>query len=253
MKGSNHTMPITSSPVGLALIDLRKFIPLILLVFFGACDGRQSDPPQEPSTQLVTLSQQTGISISVIKILESETGAKAKQLRRHESGLVDSNYPSQKAPAEKSVHLPGICVSVKSGTNQYALIKQINSKINKLGYRAFSCDGKDVNDEPWLAVLQCDDEFTPLVYMQTNGINYGLDNARLIARIKLLSAGLDLKLSGADFEWCEFKIEKDPQDWDKFAAQVYKLCPDIVEQGTKTVAELAKQMKASKMLYLWFD
>ena len=85
------------------------------------------------------------------------------------------------------------------------------------------------------------------------GINVGLNNAQLIEHLRILNKRLDLKLLAADFDWCEFEINKDPNDWDELAEEIYKLCPDVVDQGTYDLKTFSKELKESKRLYLWFD
>jgi hypothetical protein len=40
---------------------------------------------------------------------------------------------------------------------------------------------------------------------------------------------------------------------DTLAEEIYSMCPDVVDQGTGTVEELAREMKESKLLYFWWD
>lgn len=225
----------------------------MLIFVLQSCGGKQEE---KKSRALEILSKQTGIPVSIIKILESETGAKAEHLKRHQSIIVDLTKPNatdQQTAEEALLLLPGVFVGVKSTTDYYDLLKGIRTKLKSSGYRVFFCNGREVNDKDGIAIVKSEDEFTPLVYMQTNGINYDLDNAQLIKRLKLLSQRLDLKLLGADFDWCEFLIQKEPEDWNQLAEEIYALCPDIVEQGTQTVSALAREMKETKRLYLWFD
>jgi Domain of unknown function (DUF4253) len=39
----------------------------------------------------------------------------------------------------------------------------------------------------------------------------------------------------------------------KLAAEVYELCPDVVDQGTMTVEVLEEENKASGRIFLWWD
>jgi hypothetical protein len=89
--------------------------------------------------------------------------------------------------------------------------------------------------------------------MHTNGINYGINNHKLISYLDSLNQSLQLKLIGADFDWCEFEIRKEPADWHQLAERLYEICPDIVEQGTGDIQTLETELKNSKRLYFWFD
>jgi hypothetical protein len=48
---------------------------------------------------------------------------------------------------------------------------------------------------------------------------------------------------------CRYNVK----DWMILAKEAYKVCPDIVDQGTRTVAKLAQEMKRTKRLYFWWD
>jgi len=38
-----------------------------------------------------------------------------------------------------------------------------------------------------------------------------------------------------------------------FAKEMYKVCPDIVDQGTGSIEALAEEMKKTKRLFFWWD
>jgi len=239
---------------------MKYVLVLLLISVFTACNNGHKNESSKTSSSMneatINLSNETGIPIHIINLLAAASGAKVEHLCRQETGLVDLNdstYVHKKSPLVKSVMLPGIWTLKKVDTGYYDLVREIQSKIKGKGYRIFICDGKDAKEPNRLAIVQSEDEFTPLVYMQTNGINAGLDNSQLITRLKILSQRLDLILLGADFDWCEFQINKDPESWELLAEEIYKFCPDIVDQGTQTVSALAKELRQTRRLYLWFD
>lgn len=207
-------------------------------------------------TSLNQLSVQTGIEIFAIKLLETETKAKPEHLKTYFSCLImpdDPNREFQNVPNDKVVLLPGICFPIDSNSVGMDIIKKLRPKVEQKGYKLFICDGNNLNDKNKIAIIRCDDEFTPLVYMQTNGINYGIENQKLILHLDSLNKTLDLKLIGADIDWCEFEIRKEPKDWHQLAQKLYEICPDIVEQGTGDIQTLEAELKNSKRLYFWFD
>jgi len=87
----------------------------------------------------------------------------------------------------------------------------------------------------------------------TDGANYGIDNDSLIAIARSFSGRYTLRLNGAAGDWVSIRIVGEVPDWHALAAETAKLAPDIVEQGTGSVAELAKEMERTKILYLWWD
>jgi len=56
---------------------------------------------------------------------------------------------------------------------------------------------------------------------------------------------------GSDF--CEGEIGEKNIGYKRLASEVYAFCPDIVEQGTKTVEQLEKEIKDTGRIFLWWD
>ena len=104
-----------------------------------------------------------------------------------------------------------------------------------------------------IGVLKTTDKYTVLKQVATDGINYGITNDSLLAIIKNFDSKYSLELIGASGDWCEFIIHKEPNDWNKFAEEVYNVCPDAVDQGAGGINKLAESMKTTKRLYLWWD
>jgi len=103
-----------------------------------------------------------------------------------------------------------------------------------------------------IGVLKTTDPFEVLKQVGTNGINYNITNDSLLNIIKTFNQQLELELIGAGGDWCEFVIKIDPKNWKKLANEIYKVCPDIVDQVIGSVDELADEMKKTKRLYFWW-
>ena len=204
---------------------------------------------------LLNFSIQTGIEVFAIKLLAEATKSDPEHLKTYFAISIfpDEGMHQDVSNGEKVVLIPGVCCSLNPNSNAYDIIKSLRPKIEYKGYRIFVTEGNHLEDKRKIAIVRCMDEFTPLVYMQTNGGNYGLETLQLVRYLSNLSESLDLKLVGADNDWCEYEIQKEPDDWAKLANSLYELCPDIVEQGTGDVDALTEELIRSKRLYLWFD
>ncbi len=64
---------------------------------------------------------------------------------------------------------------------------------------------------------------------------------------------MGLTVIGAGLDWTEARITRPPADMLPFARAVYQFSPDVVDQGTGSVEELAKEMRRSGTVYLWWD
>lgn len=136
---------------------------------------------------------------------------------------------------------------------QYIL--ELGPQFQKSGYTIYLCEenfGID-NLKDKVAIVPTADKYTILKETGTDGINYDIDNDSLVDIIKTFDAKYELTLIGCHTSWCEFTFAKEPTDWLAFAEECYTVCPDIVDQGTGTVEELAAELQRTKTLYFWWD
>ena len=145
----------------------------------------------------------------------------------------------------------GIVLSVKPKEGR-AVLERIRAELADTGYSAYLYDDAFGTGPDKIAVLKADD-LGYLALVRTDGINYDIDHEKVMAKYAEWNKKYGLKLVGAGQDWLEAEYTHPPADWDAFAAEVYAFCPDVVDQGTNTVAALAKEMKANNYLYLWWD
>lgn len=96
----------------------------------------------------------------------------------------------------------------------------------------------------------------PYVYLQTvriNGINYDIEHADVMQRLKKWDDLYGLRVYGAGMDWLQAEFDTPPRDWAAFAEEVYEFCPDVVDQGTGSVEALATELKKIRDIYLWWD
>jgi len=152
------------------------------------------------------------------------------------------------------IHLPGLVFS-EINSKSYDLVYKLKDEFRKKGYTIFLLENNfNINNEPdIIGVLKTTDKYSILQQISTNGINYDITTDSLIKIIRVFDEKYNLELVGASGDWCEFDIVNEPEDWLKFAAEVYAVCPDVVDQGSGTIEALADEMKKSKRLFLWWD
>jgi hypothetical protein len=133
-------------------------------------------------------------------------------------------------------------------------IAAIAHRIRPEGYKAYRSRMGFGGEHDEVCVLQTQQvDLGILRYEQTDGINYDITTDSLVSVLLEWSKEFDLSITGASGDWVEASIGKEPKDWNEFAARVYAFCPDVVDQGTGSVAALADQMKQTRTLYLWWD
>ena len=152
------------------------------------------------------------------------------------------------------IFLKGLVFS-ETNLKAYDLVFALKSKFKEKGYCIFLLEnnfniGNKLDN---IGVLKTTDKYTVLKQIGTDGINHDITNDSLLSIIKSFDKKYSLELIGASGDWCEFIIHKEPKNWIQFAKEVYKVCPDVVDQGTETVEALADEMKKTKRLYFWWD
>ena len=136
----------------------------------------------------------------------------------------------------------------------FPAVEKIRAALGK-GYVVFVADQNfNINNKPdQVAVIRSDDQFDALRIMGTNGINYDLETKHVLQRLKAWDKKYGLTIVGAGMDWVQASFKAKPSPMLPFAREVYKFCPDVVDQGTDTVEKLAEEMARSNSLYLWWD
>lgn len=96
-------------------------------------------------------------------------------------------------------------------------------------------------------------QFDALRLAATDACNHDLGTEELISKLEEYDEehGIDVYL--AETDTVEFALLSIPEDLPAFAADLYEFCPDIVDQGIGSVAELAEVVGAFGVVYLWWD
>src|SRR5437870_2659814 len=75
-----------------------------------------------------------------------------------------------------------------------------------------------------------EDEFAVLRGEQTNGLNYDLDTAEIIAHLKQWQELCSFRIVGAKYDTVDIEFDTLPKDMDGFVKDLYDFCPDLVDQ-----------------------
>jgi hypothetical protein len=152
------------------------------------------------------------------------------------------------------IHLQGLVFNEVTAKTEIILNSLHKNFLDK-GYSIFCLERNfGISGKPdVMGILKTTDQFEVLKQVRTDAANYDIDTDSLIKIMRVFDKKYLLDLIGASGDWCEFIINKEPNDWLVFAKEAYKACPDIVDQGSGTVEALADEMKKTKRLYFWWD
>jgi hypothetical protein len=104
-----------------------------------------------------------------------------------------------------------------------------------------------------LVVAPGKDQFDILRVAATDGTNYGLGTEAIVTELKAWDRDFGIDIWQAETDTVQLRLKKPPKDMMAFARRVYAFCPDIVDQGTGSVEELARTIAREKAVYLWWD
>ena len=225
----------------------NALIHLVLIFFFICCS---SSKPYQLTDGEKTIADSLDIDYEIIRQMRKYNRNEIEPF--HYS--ISKSFENGKEVELNPIRLNGLVVKEKH-SDSYNLIFELKKTFAENGYTIFMLENNfDIKSRPdVLAILKTTDKYEILRSVQTDGINYGIDNDSLISIIKRFDEDYSLELIGASGDWCEFIIHKKSSDWAKLATEIYSVCPDVVEQGTGSVLELERILTESRRLYLWWD
>ena len=123
--------------------------------------------------------------------------------------------------------------------------------IAHLGTNRFLVDEQLPAGDVELVIARGADQFDILRTARTDAVNFGILTEAIIKQLESWDRahGIDNVLANT----VVFKLRERPVDLDAFAKEVYAFCPDVVDQGTGTLAALAKEIGARGEVSLWWD
>jgi hypothetical protein len=149
---------------------------------------------------------------------------------------------------------PGVAVAVPEA-RAAALVAAAHDPFFAKGFYLFRvAQHFGIKGEPdSLALYPSRDRYQVLRVVGSNGANYGIGPDSIVAWLGGLEREQPFVLTGIGFDWIEGRFTTPITDADALARRFHEFCPDIVEQGTGTVAALARELRRSEQLYCWWD
>jgi hypothetical protein len=120
-------------------------------------------------------------------------------------------------------------------------------------YQVFETDRGYTYHPDTIGIIRSDDPNDMLRGASTSGVNYDIFTDSIIALVGRWSRAYGFRLQAAGGDWMEGAITPTAEQWKDLAQEVYKVCPDVVDQGTNTVEALEAEMRKTGLLYCWWD
>lgn len=88
---------------------------------------------------------------------------------------------------------------------------------------------------------------------KTDAANYDMGTEDIKAKLAQWHKAYGIDIWQAETDTIQLRFKKMPSNLKAFAKEVYKFCPDIVDQGVGSTSALIQFIKEQKGLYLWWD
>ena len=88
---------------------------------------------------------------------------------------------------------------------------------------------------------------------KTDAANYDMGTEDVKAKLAQWHKAYGIDIWQAETDTIQLRFKRMPSNLKAFAIEVYKFCPDIVDQGVGSESALIQAIKQQKGLYLWWD
>lgn len=133
------------------------------------------------------------------------------------------------------------------------IVQTLRGEFRQKGLYIYVSDQNFGYEPEKITIIKTDDKFDLLRFEATNGINYDLFCEDIIAKLSTWDKTMGLEFTSVGADFAEAGLTQVPAALPAFADELYKFCPDIVDQGTGSVEVLQEEIKRTRSLYLWWD
>jgi hypothetical protein len=147
---------------------------------------------------------------------------------------------------------PGIVISVPEDKTDH-ILSSLRQKLFPLKYMPFVVEMNEGLKIDKIGIIKGTDQYEILRIMHTDGDDYDISNQDVIDRLKEWEINSPFVILGADSYWVEIEFKILPKDLKAFVEEVYDFCPDAVDQGPGSTAELVNEIQKTRKLFLWWD
>jgi len=196
-------------------------------------------PQNGLSRSELNLATQIGFEADVLLLVKEEARSPLHRM----SGYDGDGY---------QIMANGIVISVPWSRSDQVLWS-LREKLKRRNYMAFQIEINNSLKVDRIGIIKGTDQYEILRIMHTNGDDDDVSHEDVIAKLKQWEKRIRFEIVGAENDWVEIEFRTMPQDLKTFAEDVYEFSPETVDEGTGSLAELVKDISATKRLVLWWN
>lgn len=229
------------------------YVALFFAVVLTACKRDQSLAEMEDPTDQLPAKFKTQEPVTKPDFSEAAKDPGFQAAIREAASMLGAQPQPLKSPGEGEKIEGGVSFDVPQQKLE-SLLTKAHAHFLAKGFYLFRYDQHfNIGGQPdKVGLLPTNDKYAVMAVMDTNGDNYEIGTAGVIAWMKELEQEQPFVLTGIGFDYMEGNFTtplKNPQD---LARRMYQFCPDIVDQGVSSVEALAKELQKGK-LHFWWD
>ena len=167
--------------------------------------------------------------------------------------LFQSQPQPLRTESENELVPGGVSFDVPEGKVE-AVLRKAHTDFLAKGFYLFRFQQNfKINGQPdKVGLLPTTDPYSVMAVMDTNGNNYNIGTDGVIAWMMELQQEQPFIVTGIGFDYLEGHFTGPVKDPQALAKRMYQFCPDIVDQGTGSVDDLAREL-GNGNLYFWWD
>lgn len=190
----------------------------------------------------------TSTAASPVHTLEA-----AGELLASESGHMVRGFSTRDFGREKYFGAQSVLVPEDQAPQ---LVNRVRARLGP-GLVAFVGTQHSLADPPAVGVevvvAPGESQFDILRVAASDAINYGMETEDVIRELQSWDQEFGIDIYAAQTDVVQLRLKHMPKDLKQFARRVYDFCPDIVDQGTETLAMLERAISETHEVFLWWD
>lgn len=226
---------------------------IVAVVLLGGCDRGDEETSGEDPTAGLPEKYKSQAPVPGPDFREPAKAAAFQQAIKDASALLGAQPQPLDTPAEDRDLSGGVSFDVPEAKVK-KLLRKAHADFLAKGFYLFRHDqGFGIDGRPdKVGLLPTADKYAVIAAMGTNGDNFNIGTAGVIAWLRDLEGEQPFVLTGIGFDHLEGHFTSKVKDPRALARRMYQFCPDIVDQGVGSLGKLADELR-NGTLYFWWD
>ncbi len=229
---------------------MNKFLPLILYAIL-VCILPACGQPNELSQSDIDLINELNFKKELIAEIRKMTASEFVKATGNPNESINFRDSSNYVKFRKK-GLVGLKFS-DTENQAFKIVSTLKESFKEEGYFIYISQENYGFDPDVVCVLKTEDKFDLIRFEGCNGVNFDIYVEDVAKQLSKWDKDFGLEFIGIGYDFVDGNYVNSPKNMEKHAKELYEFCPDIVDQGVGSVAELEREITQSKKFFLWWD